>query len=288
MSSLLVALLLIVTAAVAPARQAAVDPGQLRAQLAAAAPGGSTLRIDHAAGKVVATLGAQPSEEFLSLAAAHPGRVSWHIGSGVRPLITARGGWGLTNPFAAPCTAGFAMKAVNGFNYIVTAGHCVADGMGTQWNLAGYLLGPGHFHSFPGNDYGVIMVAYNSPVTTHPTLINYNGSGVRVLGTNTPTIGQRLCKSGNVSGVTCGTVLALDVTVTYHTGEVVNGLIETAICASPGDSGSPLFRDPGDRRLIGMGVLSGGNGVRCGDPGVRTYYNPLTEIMAAYGLSLIK
>ncbi len=288
MSPLLLALLLIVPAPLAPAATAPIDLVPLRSQLAAAAPGGSTLRIDAATGTVVATLGGQPSSAFLSLAAAHPGRVSWQRGPTVRPLIMIRGGMGITNVSAPPCTAGLAMKGVNGSRYIVTAGHCVADGIGNLWYLSGNLIGPGIYHSFPGNDYGALLVAYNSPVTTHPTLIAYGSSGTRVLGTNNPVVGQYLCKSGNVTGVTCGTVVALDVTVTYHTGEVVSGLIETTACASGGDSGSPLFRDPGDRRLIGMGILSGGNGLPCGDPAVRSYYNPLTEIMAAYGLSLIK
>ncbi|GIH03522.1 serine protease [Rhizocola hellebori] len=288
MSSFLLALLLIVPSPLAPAGAAAIEPASLRAELAAAAPGGSTLRIEQATGKILATLGGQPSSAFLSVVAAHPGRVSWQRGAAVRPMIMIRGGMGITNVTAPACSAGLAMQAANGSRYIVTAGHCVAPGVGNLWYLSGNLIGPGIYHSFPGNDYGALLVAYNSPVTTFPTLIAYGSSGTRVLQTNNPVIGQYLCKSGNVTGVTCGTVVALDVTVTFHTGEVVNGLIETTACASGGDSGGPLFRDPGDRRLIAMGVLSGGNALPCGNPSVRSYYNPLTEIMAAYGLSLIK
>ncbi len=286
MSPYLAALLLLIPGPANPAPATPTDPEPLRSRLAAVSPAGSALRIDPATGTVVVKLGGEPSSAFASLAAAHPAKVRWERGPAVQPLILVRGGMAITNTATPPCTAGLAMKSVSGSRYVVTAGHCVAAG-NLFWYLDGYTIGPAAYHSWPDNDYAAILVAYNSPVTTHPTLIQRGSSASRVLGTNNPRVGHILCKSGAVSGVTCGTVLALNVTVTYHGGEVVNGLIETNICAFKGDSGSPLYLDHGDSRLIGMGILSGGNLVVCGDPAVRSYHNPLTEIMAAYGLSLI-
>jgi hypothetical protein len=242
------------------------------------------LRIDPETGAVMVRLGGQPSDAFLAKTGAHRGRVRWERASAVQPAVRYGAGAAITSDNTPACTGGFAMKSVSGFPYVVTAGHCVSSGV-QFWYSGGNLIGPTAYLSFPGNDYAVILMAYNSPFEPSPTAVHYLTGPNVVFDTNEPFVGQPVCKSGAVTGVTCGTVLALDVTVTYHGGHVVDGLIETDVCALKGDSGSPLFRPRGGR-LYGVGILSGANLAPCGDPSTRSYSNPLTEVMTAYGLSL--
>ena len=62
---------------------------------------------------------------------------------------------------------------------------------------------------------------------------------------------------------------------------MIYGLIRTNICAEPGDSGGPLYVAATGAIL---GILSGGTG-NC-TAGGTTYYQPIAEVLAAYGLTL--
>ena len=66
---------------------------------------------------------------------------------------------------------------------------------------------------------------------------------------------------------------------TYAEG-TVSGLIRTNVCAEPGDSGGSLIA--GNQA---QGVTSGGSG-NCTSGGT-TYFQPVNEILSAYGLTLI-
>ncbi|WP_329238033.1 S1 family peptidase [Actinoallomurus sp. NBC_01490] len=59
----------------------------------------------------------------------------------------------------------------------------------------------------------------------------------------------------------------------------MNGLIETNLCAEPGDSGGALY----DGSTL-LGILSGGTG-DCTSGGV-TFFQPIIEILNAYGLAV--
>lgn len=131
--------------------------------------------------------------------------------------------------------------------------------------------------SYPGDDYGLIRytgrIAHPSAVYTYPGLLTINGPG-------NAYVGQAVCRSGVTTGVRCGTVTGLNQTVNYATG-VIYGLIRTNICAEPGDSGGPLY--VASTGTI-IGILSGGSG-NCTSGGT-TYYQPIAEVLAAYGLTL--
>ncbi|MFY1615696.1 S1 family peptidase [Micromonospora sp. WMMD736] len=162
--------------------------------------------------------------------------------------------------------------------YVVTAGHCTAT-VGTWYadSAQTTVLGTRTGTSYPGNDYGLIRytgrIAHPSAVYTYPGLLAINGPG-------TAYVGQAVCRSGSTTGVRCGTVTALNQTVNYATG-VVYGLIRTNICAEAGDSGGPLY--VASTGTI-IGILSGGSG-NCTSGGT-TYYQPIAEVLAAYGLTL--
>lgn len=59
----------------------------------------------------------------------------------------------------------------------------------------------------------------------------------------------------------------------------MTGLIATTVCTDPGDTGGLLFAG-----TTALGLFSGGSG-NCSSGGT-SFYQPLAEALAAYGLSL--
>ncbi|MBE8470640.1 S1 family peptidase [Streptomyces justiciae] len=171
------------------------------------------------------------------------------------------------------CSAGVNVQSGSTY-YFVTAGHCT-DGAATWYTGSAMTtpIGPTTATSFPGDDFGIVR--YTNSAVPHPGTIGT----VDITGTATAYVGQTVCRRGATTGVHCGRVTALNATVNYGGGEVVYGLIQTNICAEPGDSGGPLYA--GDKVL---GILSGGSG-NCTSGGT-TYYQPIQEALNAYGLSV--
>ncbi|MDO0930530.1 S1 family peptidase [Streptomyces sp. DG2A-72] len=171
------------------------------------------------------------------------------------------------------CSAGVNVRSGSTY-YFVTAGHCT-DGTTTWYTgpAMDTVVGPTTGTSFPGNDFGVVQ--YSNPAVPRPGTIGT----VDVTGTATAYVGQRVCTRGATTGVRCGVVTGLNATVNYGGGTIVYGLIQTSICAEPGDSGGPLYA--GDKVI---GILSGGSG-NCATGGT-TYYQPIQEVLSAYGLSV--
>ena len=164
----------------------------------------------------------------------------------------------------ARCSIGFAVTG--GF---VSAGHCGTTGSTTS-SPSGTFAGS----SFPGNDYAFIR----SSASITGTVNNYSGGSVAVRGSSDAAIGSSICRSGSTTGWRCGTIQARNSTVNYAEGSVT-GLIRTSACAEPGDSGGSALS--GNQA---QGVTSGGSG-NCTFGGT-TYFQPVNEILNAYGLSL--
>lgn len=165
------------------------------------------------------------------------------------------------------CSVGFSVNG--GF---VTAGHCGGTGA-TTTSPSGTFAGS----SFPGNDYAFVRVAAgNTPIGA---VNNYSGGRVAVAGSTAAPVGSSVCRSGSTTGWHCGTIQALNSSVTYPQG-TVSGLIRTTVCAEPGDSGGSLLA--GNQA---QGVTSGGSG-NCRTGGT-TYFQPVNEILSAYGLTLV-
>ncbi|MGP4019458.1 alpha-lytic protease prodomain-containing protein [Saccharopolyspora sp. 5N708] len=165
------------------------------------------------------------------------------------------------------CSVGFSVQG--GF---VTAGHCGSEGDSTS-EPTGQFEGS----SFPGNDYG--WVAVGSGETPQPAVNRYDGSTVGVAGSSESAEGASICRSGSTTGWHCGSVEAKNQTVQYPQG-TVSGLTRTNVCAEPGDSGGSWLS--GDQA---QGVTSGGSG-NCSSGGT-TYFQPVNEILQAYGLTLL-
>ncbi|MEV5538057.1 S1 family peptidase [Saccharopolyspora shandongensis] len=165
------------------------------------------------------------------------------------------------------CSVGFSVQG--GF---VTAGHCGNAGDSTS-QPTGQFEGS----SFPGNDYGWVRVG--SADTPKPLVNQYNGSNVTVAGSTESAEGASICRSGSTTGWHCGSVQAKNQTVQYPQG-TVTGLTRTNVCAEPGDSGGSWLSGS-----QAQGVTSGGSG-NCSSGGT-TYFQPVNEILQAYGLTLL-
>ncbi|MBZ6129358.1 S1 family peptidase [Streptomyces olivaceus] len=189
--------------------------------------------------------------------------------NGAQPILSTAG----------RCSAGF--NVTDGTDdFILTAGHCgptgsvwFGDGKGDRE------VGKTVSGSFPGDDFSLVEYAGGKAGDSADVVAVGDGKGVRITGVGEPAVGQRVFRSGSTSGLRDGRVTALDATVNYPEG-TVTGLIETDVCAEPGDSGGPMFSEG-----VALGVTSGGDG-DC-DKGGTTFFQPLPEAMEALGVRLI-
>ena len=165
------------------------------------------------------------------------------------------------------CSVGFSVTS--GF---VTAGHCGSRGATTTQPSGTFQVS-----SFPGNDYAYVNVG--SDDTPIGAVNNYSGGTVGVAGSSAAAVGATVCRSGSTTGWHCGTIQALNASVTYSQG-TVSGLIRTNVCAEPGDSGGSLLAG-----TQAQGMTSGGSG-NCSSGGT-TYFQPVNEALSAASVTLI-
>src|SRR5690606_40556306 len=125
--------------------------------------------------------------------------------------------------------------------------------------------------------YGLVKYTADTP---HPSEVDlYNGSTQAITKAGDATVGQTVTRSGSTTQVHDGEVTALDATVNYGNGDIVNGLIQTTVCAEPGDSGGSLFSGSS-----AVGLTSGGSG-DCSSGGT-TFFQPVTEALSATGTQI--
>ncbi|QLH20860.1 S1 family peptidase [Streptomyces sp. Rer75] len=173
------------------------------------------------------------------------------------------------------CSLGFNVVK-DGQPYFLTAGHCTESIKSWSDSQGGDEIGANEGSDFPGNDYG--LVKYTKDVA-HPSEVNlYNGDSQAISKAGEATVGQKVTRSGSTTQVHDGEVTGLDATVNYQEGSV-SGLIQTNVCAEPGDSGGALFA--GDTAL---GLTSGGSG-DCSSGG-ETFFQPVPEALEAYGAKI--
>ncbi|MFI7387936.1 S1 family peptidase [Streptomyces sp. NPDC049813] len=173
------------------------------------------------------------------------------------------------------CSLGFNVVK-DGQPYFITAGHCT-ESISDWSDSSGQQIGTNEQSSFPDNDFGLVKYTADVP---HPSEVNlYNGSAQQITKAGDATVGQKVTRSGSTTQVHDGTVTGLDATVNYGNGDIVNGLIQTDVCAEPGDSGGSLFA--GDTAL---GLTSGGSG-DCTSGG-ETFFQPVPEALATFGAGI--
>ncbi|WP_434976031.1 S1 family peptidase [Streptomyces hydrogenans] len=175
------------------------------------------------------------------------------------------------------CSLGFNVRSGSTY-YALTAGHCTESGSTWYTNSANTaLLGSRAGSSFPTNDYGIIRHSNASAADGRVYL--YNGSYRDITAAGNAYVGQSVQRSGSTTGLRSGTVTGLNATVNYGNGDIVYGLIQTNVCAEPGDSGGAMFSG-----TTALGLTSGGSG-NCSSGGT-TFFQPVTEALSAYGVSV--
>lgn len=173
------------------------------------------------------------------------------------------------------CSLGFNVVK-GGEPYFLTAGHCTEAISSWSDSQGGEEIGTNEGSDFPGNDYGLVKYTQD---TDHPSAVDlYNGSTQEISKAGDATVGQKVTRSGSTTQVHDGEVTGLNATVNYQEG-TVEGLIQTTVCAEPGDSGGALFA--GDTAL---GLTSGGSG-DCSSGG-ETFFQPVPEALDAFGAEI--
>ncbi|KOU75924.1 protease [Streptomyces sp. MMG1533] len=180
---------------------------------------------------------------------------------------------------AGRCSAGF--NVTDGQrDFILTAGHCGPTGSVWFADTGGSeQVGKTVTQSFPGNDFSLVQYADGKAGDGAAVVAIGDGKGVQITGAADPSVGQRVFRSGSTSGLRDGQVTALNATVNYPEG-TVTGLIETNVCAEPGDSGGPLFSEG-----VALGVTSGGSG-DCQSGGT-TFFQPVTKALTDLDVQLL-
>lgn len=177
------------------------------------------------------------------------------------------------------CSIGF--NVTDGQNeFMLTAGHCGPEG--SVWfsdDQGQQEIGQTTATNFPGADYSLVRYLEDTPSNSSNVVSVGDGNGVRITSVGEAAVGQRVFRSGSTSGFRNGEVTGLDATVNYPEG-TVTGLIETTVCAEPGDSGGPMFSEG-----VALGVTSGGNG-DCRSGGT-TFFQPLTDALEDLNVQLV-
>ncbi|MFF8286646.1 S1 family peptidase [Streptomyces albus] len=174
------------------------------------------------------------------------------------------------------CSLGFNVTTADGKPGFLTAGHCTTAISSWSDSQGGQEIAKSGDGKFPGNDYGIATYTGD---TDHPSEVNLYGGGTQAIsGAGEAQVGQKVTRSGSTTQVHDGTVKAVNASVTYPEG-TVNGLIQTDVCAEPGDSGGSLFA--GDKAL---GLTSGGSG-DCSSGG-ETYFQPVPAALDALGAKI--
>ncbi len=178
----------------------------------------------------------------------------------------------------ARCSLGFNVTAGDGSPAFLTAGHCGVAA--AQWSDAqgGRPIATVDRAVFPGQG-DFALVRYDDPATDAPSEVNLGDQTLPISGAAEATVGQEVFRMGSTTGLADGRVLGLDATVNYPEG-TVTGLIQTDVCAEPGDSGGSLFTRDG----VAIGLTSGGSG-DC-TTGGETFFQPVTTALNAVGATL--
>ncbi len=262
------------------------------------APGSSRVRRD--TGSVPSSVS---DEEFEAEAAWLIGVVSDHIGVGV--TVADGRGFGPTADFnggenmesgesKAICTAGFAAKQNGGSYGIITAGHCSED-----LRMHGRLLTFSHgwesktadaqFHQIPAA--GSHKLSDDYKCRTGGKLCDVKG-----LADRKDMIGEYVCHTGRVSGISCGEIKNTWTKPTKYAAclDSKNGSV---VACSPvfvkvkglslkycrGDSGGPWYDQVG----VAYGIHHGSVGADCTKRGGRAIFSAIREVEKFLGVEVL-
>jgi streptogrisin B len=235
---------------------------------------GTAIGIDTASGQVVVTVDSSVTGARLAAAKA----AVRAYGQGAR-LETTTGTFRLLISGGDAiygskyrCSLGFNVRDNAGATFFLTAGHC-GKPEPRWWTSSNHttLLGDTVSASFPGDDFAIVR--YAASFTNYPGTVGSQ----EITSARNPTVGETVSRRGSTTGTHTGKVTALNVTVRYQGGGTVRGMIQTTVCAEPGDSGGALYSG-----TAALGLTSGGSG-NCRTGGT-TFFQPVVEALNKYGV----
>jgi hypothetical protein len=194
------------------------------------------------------------------------------------------------------CSLGYPGTTSNGNNVLLTAGHCV-EGLPDVQNAAGTHIGKGIASRFrtgqPSVDMGLMDI--DAEDVGRGYIDNRNGSTTTITGSSKAPVGSTICKAGNTTGWTCGTITQYNLTVNYGGagGSITrtSGLARSTVCTEGGDSGGAYISG-----TTAQGMTSGGpnDGHDCGfnqggnATGSYSFYQPVVDAANYYGVTLTR
>ncbi|MEU1281545.1 S1 family peptidase [Streptomyces sp. NPDC005805] len=214
--------------------------------------------------------------------------------------ITARGNSGQE---LHDCSVGFsAVDRIFGMHQFLTAGHCMEPAI-AEWRKNGLLLGHAIATAYPGNDYASILHGNLLSWNTSGYVVGEGGAALPIRGhvAGSHLAGSLVCKSGQKTGWTCGTITNNNVTNDYGDGPV-HGNVRTGLCSETGDSGGSVVkngRTTANPRWLAAGLVSGGVSYRKTANGPKIYcgakvgqlsvnfYQPIEEVLTNLNLNLV-
>ena len=239
--TILIGLLAGIAAATTPALAARGGSAESRlATLERAIPfAGTAIGIDTGADQVVVTVdssvtGARLGSVRSAVRSLGTG-ARLEVASGVFRTLGVEGGDAIFGS-KYRCSLGFNVRSGSTYSFL-TAGHC-GKPEPRWWTSSGHttLLGDTFSATFPGKDYAVVRYAAGYARDT----VGRAGN-VDITSAANAFVGESVTRDGSTTGIHSGRVTALNVTVRYLGGGTVRGMIQTTVCAEPGDSGGPLY-----------------------------------------------
>ncbi|MFI0372031.1 S1 family peptidase [Actinomadura sp. 1N219] len=185
------------------------------------------------------------------------------------------GGESIFAPGGVRCTLGFNVRKADSY-YFLTTGACAEVGLKLYADPTLRIKLGTVVQVTNGT---TALVRYVSPHTERPGSVGTPTGSQDVTGTQSPRVGQRICRINSDTGTECGTVTALNTSVTSHEG-TIRGLARTTICTEPGDTpGAPYLSGT---FALGMGFGASGN---CSSGGT-TYIQPVSQVLDAFGVEV--
>ena len=201
-----------------------------------------------------------PRERFAAVEKAFPGLIAFAPGV----LESTVGNWQTDAPphwggarlssNTTTCTSGFAIKDANNTKWMVTAGHCFANG--TDTNMGKVLR---EVAAYPTYDFEIVRNK------TYAGFVYADGATLerRVNDGNDPVINSSYCFTGNTSGFRCGYVAKQKGARACYPNVPQGCMTDLVITRNPnatfqpGDSGGPFYIKGGNNTVGVRGIVSG-------------------------------
>ncbi|MDT0379934.1 S1 family peptidase [Streptomyces sp. DSM 42041] len=187
-----------------------------------------------------------------------------------------RGGDTVYGDHGGACQVGFNARSSSGTRYGIVLGAC-AEGASTWYADAGRTVEVGTAGGGLPGPGTAALIRYTNPEVSFPGEITVGGDHVDITGSAAPRVGQNVCHAGRTSGLRCGVVQAVNVTIQFPDG-IVYGAFRATDCAEPGDAGAPGFSG-----TVALGLVLGGSNCAAGGS---AYHLPVHEVLSTYGLAV--